>query len=140
MQMQIIIPGRPVAKKRPKFARRGKFVTTYSDQETEESKFYMLAKSQVTEKKTGPLAVEMTLRFRRPKSHYGTGRNACRLKSSAPDAHVSKPDVDNCAKFILDCLNGLAWDDDTQIVSLSVKKLYDDHDETKIVIRRDNQS
>lgn len=37
---------------------------------------------------------------------------------------TTKPDADNCAKLILDALNGLAYGDDNQIVSLSVKKYY----------------
>lgn len=35
-----------------------------------------------------------------------------------------KPDCDNIAKTILDALNGLAYDDDAQVVYLSVYKLY----------------
>ena len=35
-----------------------------------------------------------------------------------------KPDCDNIAKIILDALNGLAYDDDAQVVQLSVKKQY----------------
>jgi Holliday junction resolvase RusA-like endonuclease len=34
-ELLITIPGKPIAKKRPRFARRGKFVTTYNDQQTE---------------------------------------------------------------------------------------------------------
>ena len=137
--MEIRIPGKPIAKARPRFARRGKFVTTYSAQETEEGKFYMLAREQVKEKMTGPLKVSIFLRFKRPKSHYGTGKNASKLKPGSPSAyeHTSKPDVDNCAKFIMDCLNELAWHDDTQIVSLRVTKMYWGYDETRIIIREE---
>jgi len=137
--VEIRIPGKPIAKARPRFARRGKFVTTYSAQETEESKFYMLAREQVKQKMTGPLKVSIFLRFKRPKSHYGTGKNADTIKPSAPSSydHTSKPDVDNCAKFILDCLNELAWHDDTQIVSLQVTKMYWGYDETMIFIQEE---
>jgi len=137
--VEIRIPGKPIARARPRFARRGKFVTTYSAQETEESKFYMLAREQVKEKMTGPLKVSIFLRFKRPKSHYGTGKNAGKLKPGSPPAyeHTSKPDVDNCAKFILDCLNELAWHDDTQVVSLQVTKMYWGYDETKIFIQEE---
>ena len=41
-------------------------------------------------------------------------------------------------KFILDCLNGLAWQDDTQITSLQVTKMYSEYDETKIFIQEEN--
>lgn len=35
---------------------------------------------------------------------------------------LGKPDVDNVAKAVLDALKGVAFDDDTQIVSLTVRK------------------
>ena len=37
-----------------------------------------------------------------------------------------KPDTDNIAKSILDALNGIAYKDDKQVVTLSVKKRYDE--------------
>ena len=40
--------------------------------------------------------------------------------TSEPDTF--KPDVDNIAKLVLDALNGFAWDDDTQVAQLQVKK------------------
>lgn len=50
--------------------------------------------------------------------------------------HVKKPktterlypigDVDNYAKAVLDGLNGVMWDDDDQIIELSVTKQYND--------------
>lgn len=36
---------------------------------------------------------------------------------------VSKPDIDNLAKMVLDALNGYAWTDDSQITALTVEKL-----------------
>lgn len=39
---------------------------------------------------------------------------------------TKKPDIDNIAKVILDALNGIAYDDDAQIVALSIYKFYDD--------------
>lgn len=40
--------------------------------------------------------------------------------STEPDTY--KPDADNIAKAVLDALNGLAFEDDRQVVSLSVIK------------------
>lgn len=39
---------------------------------------------------------------------------------------TKKPDADNIAKVICDALNGVAYGDDTQIVSLTVMKEYTD--------------
>lgn len=37
---------------------------------------------------------------------------------------VKKPDVDNVAKLVLDALNGVAYEDDLQVISLQVEKRY----------------
>ena len=39
---------------------------------------------------------------------------------------TKKPDADNVAKVVCDALNGVAYGDDTQIVRLSVEKVYTD--------------
>ena len=39
---------------------------------------------------------------------------------------TKKPDADNVAKVVCDALNGVAYGDDTQIVKLSVEKVYTD--------------
>lgn len=41
---------------------------------------------------------------------------------------VQKPDADNIAKAVLDALNGVAYGDDSQVVSLTVRK----HPRTRI--------
>ena len=37
---------------------------------------------------------------------------------------IVKPDLDNIAKAILDGMNGVAWEDDKQVVSLRMEKTY----------------
>ena len=39
---------------------------------------------------TGPVRLEIVFLFPRPKSHFGTGRNASKLKSSAPVHCISR--------------------------------------------------
>ena len=121
--MKIIIQGSPIAKKRPRFVRRGKFVATYNPQETEEGRWLWEAKQQLPEKLIqGPVRMECNFIFARPKSHFGTGRNAGKLKPSAPRHHVQKPDADNLLKWVKDCLNGEAYKDDCQVVEVTGKK------------------
>lgn len=50
-----------------------------------------------------------------------------RLPASAPKSAVSeadahRPDVDNICKSVMDALNGCAYDDDAQVVEVTVKK------------------
>lgn len=74
---------------------------------------------------TGPVAVSVQAFFRRPESHYGTGRNAGQLKANAPKYHTAKPDTDNTAKPILDVMKNLGfYIDDAQVFKLLVVKCY----------------
>lgn len=45
-----------------------------------------------------------------------------------------KPDCDNIAKAILDALNGVAYDDDKQVVRLHVEKEYGATGSVEVVI------
>ena len=59
------------------------------------------------------IRVEREFRFRRPNCHWGTGRNAGKLKKSAPKYHIVKPDGDNLTKPVFDSLKdaGIITDD-----------------------------
>lgn len=63
----------------------------------------------------GPLQLSVQFRFKRPKSHYGTGRNAGKLKQSAPDHHIQKPDMDKLMRCLKDALSSVVWRDDCQV-------------------------
>lgn len=41
--------------------------------------------------------------------------------------HLVKPDLDNLVKYYLDCMNGIVFADDKQIVELAASKEYCDH-------------
>jgi Holliday junction resolvase RusA-like endonuclease len=45
---------------------------------------------------------------------------------------VSKPDVDNFAKMVLDVCNGILWQDDAAVVRLSAFKRYGENPRTII--------
>lgn len=64
---------------------------------------------------TGPVFVKTQFYFVRPKGHYGTGRNADKLKPSAPKHHTQKPDSLKLMRAIEDALTGVLWRDDSQI-------------------------
>ena len=65
----------------------------------------------------------------RPKTHYRLGKYKHLLKDSAPQYHQNTPDADNLAKILLDCMNGMFYDDDKQVVELNCIKRYIDQDE-----------
>ena len=72
----------------------------------------------------GPVLVRLVFTVRRPKGHFGTGRNARRLKPTAPWYAASRPDLDKLARAVLDALTGIAWRDDGQVSVLIASKVY----------------
>ncbi len=64
---------------------------------------------------TGPVRLSVTFFFSRPKSHYGTGRNAGKLKSSAPEIHAQTPDLAKLIRCLEDGMTGVVWRDDRQV-------------------------
>lgn len=92
-------------------------------------------------------ALAVTIEFRMPrlKSHYGTGRNATRLKPGAPIAPAVYPDIDKLVRCTLDAITtrkardrvhyGII-DDDSRIVRLDVTKIYADrgHEGARITV------
>ena len=72
----------------------------------------------------GPVGLHATFRYTRPRSHYGSGRNAQRLKDNAPPYPATKTskDADKLARGICDALTAICFHDDAQIAHLVVKK------------------
>lgn len=63
-------------------------------------------------------AVEVRLVFTFPRPASKTRKRG----ENPPYPKTGKPDADNLAKAVLDALNGLAWNDDSQVAILSVAK------------------
>lgn len=127
----LTIPGTPIAQKRPRFARRGKFVTTYSDQETEAGRFIALAAAELKRHSflptEAPVRLDMTFIFPWPAS-------VSLKKRRADFRHYKKPDVDNCIKFVMDCLLALLYHDDKQVWYVSAAKEYGAVPGTEIMV------
>lgn len=126
---EVFVKGDPKAQPRTKAARRGNFVSMYTPDTAKQWRSEVAAAlvEHHNREILCPVRIHIILYFRRPKSHHGTGRNSAILKPSAPRYHLQKPDVDNCAKAIMDVLsqnkNGIGlWKDDTQVVNLTIEK------------------
>lgn len=74
----------------------------------------------------GPLRVRFDFVFPRPKGHYRTGKNAGQLKADAPPYPIVKPDATKVTRSTEDALKGIAWRDDSQIVTQAATKRYGD--------------
>lgn len=132
MILTLTIPGKPIAKKRPRFARAGKFVRTYNPQESEEGRWMWEVKSQLPEgftPLTGPVKIKAQFSFPYP-SGFGKRRQAERLWHW----NEKKPDIDNLEKFALDCLRNLVMGDDAAVCEMHSIKIYGRKPGTTITI------
>ena len=99
-------------KPRPSFARGKKY--TPSDYARYEQSIGAAYINSGGVKMSGPVSVAIDVFGQMPKS---------RPKRITSEANTYKPDADNIAKAVLDGLNGVAYDDDAQVVELHVRKL-----------------
>jgi len=119
------IPGQPVAKGRPKFARRGAHVVAYTPAAT--VSYENLVKMAATlamrgvEPTAGPVALSVSLSMQIPAS-WSNKRRA--LAAAGSIAATKKPDADNVLKGIKDGCNGIVWRDDAQVVRIVLEKCY----------------
>jgi Holliday junction resolvase RusA-like endonuclease len=100
--LEIFIPGKPMGKARVAQRHGVRFADKQSA--AKEREIGQLAMIGLVGRKrfSGPVCVTIDARM--------------------PGKATAKPDADNIAKLILDALNRVAWDDDSQVVDLRVKK------------------
>jgi crossover junction endodeoxyribonuclease RusA len=73
----------------------------------------------------GAVSVHVAFYLPRPGSHFGSGKNASRLKPSAPHFPSGRPDLDKLLRSTLDGLTaGGVWADDAQVAVIGVTKGY----------------
>ena len=137
-EIKIIVPGKPFGKQRPRMSRRGKFTTTYTPKETVE--YENLVKmsyynSAGDTKLNGAIKAEIKGVFPIPKS---TSNKQKEKMLSGEIKYTKKLDCDNMAKCVLDALNNIAYDDDSQIYDLKVTKEYGENPHVEILLKEDN--
>jgi Holliday junction resolvase RusA-like endonuclease len=133
-----MVEGTPVPKGRPRFARRGKFVSTYSPKTTVdyESKVSESAKLAMgaSEPLETPLAAYIYITLPVPASYSKKRTQACLSGQERP---TKKSDIDNYCKAIFDGMNGIVFVDDSLIVSLHATKVYGTIGMVEVMIRED---
>lgn len=134
--IELTIEGEPVGKGRPRVTTRGKFAHAYTPKKTKNYEQHVVntykSKYNYSHKLKGPLKSEVLAFFPIPKSASKKKRE---LMKNNIITNTHKPDIDNIEKSILDSLNGLAYEDDSQIISLYGEKLYSDNPRVELKIR-----
>lgn len=131
--IQFTIPGQPVAKARARVTMVGGFARAYTPKKTAdyEAQVAAIAKRAMgtREPSARPIEVMLELRMEIPASWP----KAKRLAASIGTVRATKkPDADNVLKGVKDACNGIVWVDDSQVVVITVRKLY--HAEPCVVI------
>lgn len=122
MSIHITIEGVPIAQKRARATRKGAYISVYDPQKIEKQQARWQVQSLYREEPLKcPVELDISFFMPIPKS---TSKVKMRLMSEQEIKHVVKPDVDNLEKFLFDVLNGILFEDDSQIYSLTCKKLY----------------
>lgn len=131
--IKFTIPGNPIAKGRPRFSRQGNFVRAFTPEKTYNyEQLVKLAFMQADcEKLSGAVKVKIMAYFPIPKS---TSKKQQKLMLEGEVRHMKKPDAENVSKSILDALNKLAYDDDSNIVELHIEKWYSDNPRAEVYI------
>ncbi len=73
---------------------------------------------------SGPIRLTIEFVLPRPKGHYGTGKNAGKLKPGAPYLHTKRPDATKLLRSTEDALSNICWKDDSQVAIQRVRKVY----------------
>ena len=130
--------GEPVGKGRPRFARRGNFVSTYSPQKTKtyEDEIRMMAKAAMgsSEPLETPITVAIYIRVGIPASFSKQKRKDALEGTLKP---TKKPDIDNIAKCFLDGMNDIVYLDDKQVVNLHITKVYAETPAVEVMVTED---
>jgi Holliday junction resolvase RusA-like endonuclease len=138
VQIQFFVPGIPApggSKKAFVVAGRARIVEDSKRNADWRASVALAASREIEAPLEGPLELTLTFVMPRTKGHYGSGKNAGKLKTSAPIWHTTKPDRTKLMRSTEDALTGIAWRDDTQVVSGSTLKQYGDRPGCWISIR-----
>lgn len=153
-EISFVIQGDPEGKERPKFSRRNHRINTYTPQRThnyEDLVRYqaVFARNEqgITEPVNKPCSIKIKACFKVPKSYSKRDRELCLSGRKRPS---KTPDSDNIAKIILDGMNPKKktnrmlhkkvvvkegfFDDDKQVVELSVGKWFAKDPHVEVVV------
>jgi len=133
MTLSIVVPGNPIGKQRPAFGKGHAY--TPAKTRTYESFIKSLFVAKYGDAFTpleGPLEMEILCIFAVPMSASKKRALDMLWQREWP---TKRPDLSNILKAGEDALNGLAFRDDSQIVSLSVVKQYGKRAQMEIKIR-----
>ena len=138
MMVMYTVYGEPVGKGRPRFTRRGNFVSTYTPQKTktyeDEIRMMAIAAMGSSEPLDTPVTVAIYIRVGIPASFSKQKRKDAIEGILKP---TKKPDADDILKCFLDGMNGIVYLDDKQVVNLHITKVYAETPAVEVMVKED---
>lgn len=138
-EVSFTIPGKPFGKQRPRVVSRGGFARAYTPKETVNYENLVKISYNVengNNKLKNNIEAEIKAYYPIPKSVSKKLYNEMETETYPVD---KKPDCDNIAKAILDSLNNIAYNDDSQIYKLTVEKYYSTNPRVDVVLKTPNE-
>lgn len=137
-EVRFSIPGTPFGKQRPKFARVGSYVKTYTPTETVNYEnmvklYYQQAAKGFMFPDEAMLDVRIIAYYEIPKSVSNKKKEKMLSREIRP---AKKPDFDNIGKIVCDSLNKIAYRDDSAIVDAQVRKFYAEVPRVEVIIKQ----
>ena len=121
------VQGHPKAQPRTRRSRSGGVYTPATAEGWKYALWIKARENAPAEPLKGPVRLNLDFVMPRPKSHYGTGKNADVIKPKAPAWPAGTPDLDNLEKAAMDVLTETGfWRDDCQVVDKRGSKCYEE--------------
>ena len=137
ISIMFTVYGEPVAKGRPRFSTRGKFPVAYTPEKTKtyEAEVGLMAKAAMGATKTleGALEAFIYVTFPVPASYSKKRTEACLNET---EKHIKKPDLDNVVKSVIDGMDKVVFNNDSQIMSIHATKVYGEIAKVEVLVRQ----
>lgn len=134
MTCQAIVFGEPVAQGRPRFTRNGRAYDPPKSRAYKKRVREACAKSAPETPVDGAVRLLVAAYFGIPKSWSRRKKWAAFRNEIRP---TKRPDLSNVLKGVEDALNGLWYEDDAQIVSITCAAWYSDEPRVEILMKEE---
>jgi len=137
ISIMFTVYGTPTPKGRPRFSTRGKFPVAYTPEKTKAYEFEVgmmaLAAMGGTKPLEGALEAFIYITYAVPESYSKKRLEAC---LNGLEKHTKRPDLDNVIKSVIDGMDKIVFDNDSQITSIHATKVYGEVAKAEVMVRQ----
>lgn len=136
MEYEIRIEGTPVVTPRPRVMKKGYAYTPARAKRAQEKIGQAWRDAYGDTQLQSAVSLQAELSFEPPKSWSNKKKTAALAGEVKATSHAIG-DIDNLCKTIMDGLNRVAFEDDSQVVCVSATKIYAERAETRIIVKEE---